>query len=123
MDFATCGICGNEREKKRITELLLYAEWPTDTLPACEDCLRDALSEIEGKAEVSKKKPVVYLLYGGHSEDGTGPGVYEGKTESAVKAVEHFRIVSNDRCSTGSVVILNGGGRKVAENEDDILHI
>jgi hypothetical protein len=47
-----------------------------------------------------------YLLYGGESVDGTGPGRYVGRTCSVVDAAKHFIKVSKNPYSTGYVKVI-----------------
>lgn len=47
-----------------------------------------------------------YLLYGGISEDGRGPGTYIGRTTNKAKAQKHDAVCRKDPYSTGKVVIV-----------------
>ena len=46
----------------------------------------------------------IWLLYGGHSEDGRGPGILLGYTFDYKAAVRHFRKIKADPYSTGKVI-------------------
>ncbi len=50
--------------------------------------------------------PVWYLLYGGSSEDGRGPGKYIGRTTESDVAFKHARECASDPYSTGYVIAL-----------------
>lgn len=47
-----------------------------------------------------------YLLYGGSSEDGSGPGHYVGRTLNRQDAYEHLRNVHSSPYNTGYVLIV-----------------
>lgn len=58
-----------------------------------------------------EKLPRWFLLYGGTSQDGAGPGVYEGRTISAKKAhAHHQKILANGPWNTGYVVMIDDSG-------------
>lgn len=52
-------------------------------------------------------KPTWYLLYGGTSVDGFGPGEYVGRTESLEEAIKHNRKCRENPYSTGYVVVID----------------
>jgi hypothetical protein len=47
-----------------------------------------------------------YLLYGGDSVDGCGPGEYEGRTRDVSAAAKHHIKISNNPYSTGYVQVI-----------------
>jgi hypothetical protein len=47
---------------------------------------------------------VWYLLYGGHSVDGMGPGKYVGRTTHEEVALSHHKAMISDPYSTGYVM-------------------
>lgn len=49
-----------------------------------------------------KTEPTWYLLYGGSSEDGRGPGVYEGRTTDVSVALKHHKKIDSPY-STGYI--------------------
>lgn len=49
---------------------------------------------------------VIFLLYGGSSADGLGPGVYEGRTADPVLAFKFWEQLVDNPYSTGSVVVI-----------------
>ena len=49
-------------------------------------------------------EPSWYLLYGGHSEDGRGPGKYVGRTLFRQEALDHAAKCAADPYSTGYAV-------------------
>lgn len=48
--------------------------------------------------------PVWYLLYGGSSVDGSGPGTYIGRTTESDVAFKHAKKCASDPYSTGYVI-------------------
>ena len=48
-----------------------------------------------------------FLLFGGSSADGLGPGVFVGRTTVPAEAERHYRMVRRDPYSTGYVVIVS----------------
>lgn len=48
--------------------------------------------------------PVWYLLYGGSSEDGSGPGTYMGRTTDSDVAFKHAKECDCDSYSAGYVI-------------------
>lgn len=48
--------------------------------------------------------PVWYLLYGGSSVDGSGPGKYIGRTTESDVAFKHAKECASDPYSTGYVI-------------------
>lgn len=55
-----------------------------------------------------------YLLFGGTSEDGMGPGRYEGRTTSKEKAKRYYDECLSDPYSTGYV-------QAVTDTESEIV--
>lgn len=51
-------------------------------------------------------EPTWFLLYGGTSEDGAGPGVYVGRTTDPKVATNHNRNIKRDPYSTGYVLVV-----------------
>lgn len=49
---------------------------------------------------------LIFLLYGGYSEDGRGSGTFLKATESKEEALVHYRAVKSDPYSVGSVKVL-----------------
>jgi hypothetical protein len=47
---------------------------------------------------------IIYLLYGGTSEDGCGPGVFEGYTTDIPLVKNHMGKIDNNPYSTGYVI-------------------
>ncbi len=60
-----------------------------------------------------------YLLYGGSSEDGRGPGRYEGRTVDHQEALLHFIKVKSSPYSTGRVLVITDDQEIVASRERD----
>lgn len=55
-----------------------------------------------------------YLLYGGSSEDGCGPGKYVGRTVDVFVAAKHYIKISKNPYSTGYV--------KVVTDDETVLY-
>lgn len=51
-----------------------------------------------------------FLLYGGSSVDGRGPGIYKGRTADESVAREHHSEISKDPYSTGYVLRVTDSG-------------
>ena len=49
---------------------------------------------------------LIYVLYGGYSEDGRGSGTFLKATESKEEAFTHYRDVKSNPYSVGSVKVL-----------------
>ena len=47
-----------------------------------------------------------YLLYGGDSVDGRGPGEYEGRTCNVFAAAKHYVKITDNPYSTGYVKVI-----------------
>jgi hypothetical protein len=64
-----------------------------------------------------KKRPLIYLLYGGSSVDGAGPGEYMGATFSKSDAIEFWKrkILEYGSYATGSV-------KPVLQDKIDYIH-
>lgn len=56
-----------------------------------------------------KTEPTWYLLYGGSSEDGRGPGVYGGRTTSVNVALYHAKKIDSPY-STGYIQAVTDAG-------------
>ncbi len=54
--------------------------------------------------DAKTKEPTWFLLYGGTSEDGRGPGVYIGRTTDKTIAFEHCKNQEENPYATGCVV-------------------
>lgn len=52
---------------------------------------------------MSASLPTWFVLYGGHSADGRGPGVFLKRTTEKLEARAHFELIQSDPRSTGSV--------------------
>lgn len=52
------------------------------------------------------KLPTWYLLYGGESEDGMGPGRYIGRTTDCDVAKSHSQSIKKNPYSTGYVLVV-----------------
>ena len=63
---------------------------------------------------------LIYVLYGGYSEDGRGSGTFLKATESKEEALSHYRDVKSDPYSVGSVKVLteNSFTRIFTESEE-----
>lgn len=62
----------------------------------------------------------VYILYGGESEDGRGPGRYIGRTTDKEKARKHFLKTEKNPYSTGCVIVQTGKTETIVLKEDDL---
>lgn len=61
-----------------------------------------------------------YLLYGGTSEDGTGPGYYEGRTVSQREVLRHFRkLKKRGWYSVGYIVMVTDTHTVKLYNKED----
>lgn len=60
-----------------------------------------------------------YILYGGQSVDGLGPGRFCGRTTDINRALEHYRSVRKNPYSTGGVRIVTDTREKMAFTESD----
>ena len=54
-----------------------------------------------------------YLLYGGQSVDGSGPGVYLGRTCNVFEAARHYREISDNPYSTGYIRVITDTDEEV----------
>ena len=63
---------------------------------------------------------LIFLLYGGYSEDGLGSGTFIKATESKEEALMHYKDVKSDPYSVGSVKVLteNSFSRIFTESEE-----
>ncbi len=64
---------------------------------------------------------VWFLLYGGSSEDGSGGGVYVGKTADPSVAREHAREVRRSPYSTGYVLVVTDTAVHRCHSVDDVI--
>lgn len=69
-----------------------------------------------------KPKPLEpwFLLYGGTSEDGAGPGRYVGRTTDRDAALRHFHEIKRNPYSTGGVDIVTDSTLRRALHASDI---
>lgn len=67
------------------------------------------------------KRETWFLLFGGHSADGRGEGVYQGRTTDVTEAAEHMRLCVSDPYSTGGVQIVTDESFRCAFNVRDIM--
>lgn len=68
-------------------------------------------------------EPPWFLLYGGSSDDGGGPGRYETRTTDIEVAREHFRKVKESPYNTGYIKIVTDNGVKVWKSAFDKLEL
>lgn len=61
-----------------------------------------------------------FLLFGGSSADGRGPGNYEGRTTDASVALKHFNKVQADPYSTGYVQVITDTESKRALYREEL---
>jgi hypothetical protein len=57
-------------------------------------------------ADTQKATPTWFLLFGGFSADGRGPGTYVGRTTDKAKALAHYKELKRDVYSVGFVQIV-----------------
>lgn len=64
---------------------------------------------------------VWFLLEGGSSPDGRGPGRYEGRTTKVVDAVKHYKKVKKNPYSTGRVIVITDTKHTMIHQIEDFL--
>lgn len=94
------------------------------------DCLACATEELEARvtefdsqidaARAEEREATWFLLYGGTSADGAGPGKYVGRTTDPEVARAHHHEVKNDPYSTGYVEIVTDSTCRRAWSADEI---
>jgi hypothetical protein len=90
---------------KTIADLLQENERLDATATVAIAGLKYAEAEVERLTQRWERGPI-FVLYGGQSVDGSGPGTYEGFTLDRAVAIKHFKGVKANPYSTGFVEVL-----------------